>query len=252
MRASQDSQPSDQPQLGLGRRRRTRSPRRLRRSIAWALSSKVSLEGVGEDGPDADPAVGGSRVPRRGPVVPGSLAGPDDADLGHRAGDAGGELPERGAGRRRGLGVRVPPGFERGGGRAEDDVGAVRRLGPLDGDVAGVVAGELVLLVGRVVLLVDDDEGGAVDGGEDGGARADGDARFARGEPGPGRLRALADRPEWRTSTPTGIGLASEAEARRVTKRPAVCGVRAISGTRTIAPRGLSGFAARARWMRWM
>ena len=72
----------------------------------------------------------------------------------------------------------VVPGFERWRGGAEDDW-RLRELGAHHGDVARVVARILFLLVGRVVLFVDDDEAEVGDGREDGRARADDDARFA-------------------------------------------------------------------------
>ncbi len=73
---------------------------------------------------------------------------------------------------------RVAPGLERRGGGAENDGGAAD-FGPHDGDIAGVVAGNLLLLVGRVVLFVDDDQAQVLDRGEDGRAGADDNARFA-------------------------------------------------------------------------
>ena len=51
--------------------------------------------------------------------------------------------------------------------------------------VARVVAGVALVLVGGVVLLVDDDQPEVRDRGEDGGARADGDPRLARAQPPP-------------------------------------------------------------------
>ena len=67
---------------------------------------------------------------------------------------------------------------ERGRGGAEDD-GAGLAETAHDGDVAGVVARRLVLLVAGLVLLVHDDDAEFVDGREDGRARADDDARLA-------------------------------------------------------------------------
>ena len=68
--------------------------------------------------------------------------------------------------------------FQRRRGRAEHDHGAFH-LAAHNGDVARVVAGRLLLLVGMLVLLVHDDQAERFDGGEDGRARADGDARAA-------------------------------------------------------------------------
>ncbi len=58
-------------------------------------------------------------------------------------------------------------------------------VGAVGGDVAGVVARVALLLVGRVVLLVDDDQPEPLDGREDRGARADGDPRLAAAQPPP-------------------------------------------------------------------
>lgn len=49
-------------------------------------------------------------------------------------------------------------------------------MGPLDGDIAAVIAGELVLFVIAGVLLIDDDDAEVGDGCEDGGAGSDDDA----------------------------------------------------------------------------
>jgi len=48
-----------------------------------------------------------------------------------------------------------------------------------DSEVPGVVFGWVFLFVGGLVFLVDDDEAGVFDGGEDGGSGADDDAGFA-------------------------------------------------------------------------
>ncbi len=102
----------------------------------------------------------------------------DDEDAGHLgaegAGGEGEELPIF-------VGVGVVPGFEGGGGGAEED-GDVEHLGAADGDVAAVVFGEVVLFVGGVVFFVDDDEAEVGGGGEDGGACADDDLRPAGGD----------------------------------------------------------------------
>ena len=58
-------------------------------------------------------------------------------------------------------------------------------VGAEGGDVAGVVARVALLLVGGVVLLVDDDQPEALDRGEDRRARADGDPRLARAQAPP-------------------------------------------------------------------
>ena len=67
---------------------------------------------------------------------------------------------------------------------AGDEHGAAVR-GAAAGDRAGVVAGVALLLVGGVVLLVDDDQAEVADRGEDGRARADADARLAAAQPPP-------------------------------------------------------------------
>jgi len=48
-----------------------------------------------------------------------------------------------------------------------------------DGEVAGVVFGRVLLFIGGFVFLIDDDESGIFDGGEDGRAGPDDDAGFA-------------------------------------------------------------------------
>ena len=58
-------------------------------------------------------------------------------------------------------------------------------LGAARGDVAGVVARVALVLVGAVVLLVDDDQPEPLDRREDGRARADADARGARAQAAP-------------------------------------------------------------------
>jgi len=71
-------------------------------------------------------------------------------------------------------GAGVVEAFEGGGGRAEQAMGG-GELGAFDGNVAGVVAGDGVLLVAGFVFFVDDDQAQAGDGGKDGGAGADDD-----------------------------------------------------------------------------
>ena len=77
------------------------------------------------------------------------------------------------------------------GRRAAEDDRHPGDLGELDRGVAGVVAGRVVLLVRRLVLLVDDDHAEPRQGGEDGRARADDDARLAVARPPP-LVEALA------------------------------------------------------------
>ena len=101
-------------------------------------------------------------------VGPAFVEHVDDVDLWEfAAADSLGKVPELGA-----FGLNVGPRFERGCGRAEQDR-AAGGVGSDDGDVAGVVAGELVLLVRRVVLLVDDDEPEVLDRCENRRPRAD-------------------------------------------------------------------------------
>ena len=95
----------------------------------------------------------------------------DDADEGHfLIVDAGGHFEE---------GVFAVAGvvvaFERGGGGTENDDGFFE-LAAHDGAVAGMVARAFLLFVGMLVLFVDDDQAEVIDGSEDGGAGADGDA----------------------------------------------------------------------------
>ena len=76
----------------------------------------------------------------------------------------------------------------RGGADQQPRAGAAGALG---GDRAGVVARVALVLEGRVVLLVDDDQPEVGDRREDGGARADGDPRLA-GAQAPPLVVALA------------------------------------------------------------
>ena len=72
----------------------------------------------------------------------------------------------------------VVPRFERGRGGAKDD-GAALDVGAHDGEIAGVVARRLLLLVARLVLLIDHDQAKALHRREYGRARPDDDARLA-------------------------------------------------------------------------
>ena len=102
------------------------------------------------------------------------LAHVDDFDFGQRTLlDAIGQFDQRVF-----IFLRVEVGLERRRGRAQHDDG-VRHLGAHHGDVAGVVARRFFLLVGRVVLFVDDDQREIGDRRKDGRARADDHARVA-------------------------------------------------------------------------
>ena len=70
------------------------------------------------------------------------------------------------------------PTLERGGGAAEDD-GGFFPTGAQDGHVSGIVAGGLVLLVGRLVLFIDDDHAGIFHWRENRTSRADHDSGMA-------------------------------------------------------------------------
>ena len=124
-----------------------------------------------------------------------------------------------------------------------------RRRAPVDGDRAldrGALRGHgsrvvprvRLLLERRVVLLVDDDEPEPVDGREDRRARADDDARSA-GCAG-ARARRAARPPSARSAEPRRDRRSGRGTARRV------CGVSAISGTRTIVARSRASAAAAA------
>src|SRR5690606_38097988 len=65
----------------------------------------------------------------------------------------------------------VLPAFQ-GRGRGAEDDGAWLEGGAEHGDVAGLVAGDVFLLIGGFVLLIDDDEAEAGQGRENGGAGA--------------------------------------------------------------------------------
>ena len=72
----------------------------------------------------------------------------------------------------------VGPRLQRRRGRTEDDGGA-GQLGAHHSDIASVIAGQLRLLVGSVMLLVDDNQREVGDGRKDSGASADDDVGFA-------------------------------------------------------------------------
>ena len=106
------------------------------------------------------------------------------------------------------------------------------------GDAAGVVARVALVLVGGVVLLVDDDQPESVDRREDRRARADADARLAA-RAGAATRRGARRRESLECRTAT-------VSPKRSTKRETICGVSAISGTSTIAPRPCASAAAAA------
>ena len=106
------------------------------------------------------------------------------------------------------------------------------------GDAPRVVARVALVLVGRVVLLVDDDQAEPLDRREDRRARPDADARLARAQPRP-LVVALARARAWSAGRRRCRRSAS-------TKRDTICGVSAISGTSTITPRPCAS-AARGR-----
>ena len=99
---------------------------------------------------------------------------------------------------------------------------------PLGGDRAGVVARVALVLVGAVVLLVDDDQAEPLERREDRRARADADAGLA--------ARAAAS--TRRGARRRRASSAGPRPCRRSARRSAttICGVSPISGTSTIAP----------------
>ena len=106
------------------------------------------------------------------------------------------------------------------------------------GHVAGVIGDAILLLVGAVVLLIDDDEAELRKGQEQRRARADNDLRLARSDGAPdarARLRALT--PECHST-----GGAPKRAAKRATKGA----VSAISGISTRVWRPASSAAAMA------
>ena len=117
-----------------------------------------------------------------------------------------------------------------------DGDGALERR-PLGRDGACVVARIRLLLEGRVVLLVDDDQPEARTG-----------AKIAERAPTTTRASPVAIRSRSsRRSASLSAGVEhGDASPNRAPKRPTVCGVSAISGTSTIAPRPRSRAAAHA------
>ena len=110
--------------------------------------------------------------------------------------------------------------------------------GPLGGNPAGVVARVGLVLVRSVVLLVDDDDPEVGHRREHRRPRADDHPSLAGGDAAvlgaaPARLRPLC-----RTAT---------VAPNRAVNRGATCGVRAISGTSTIAPRPSSSAGSISR-----
>ena len=111
--------------------------------------------------------------------------------------------------------------------------------GALGGDLAGVVARVALVLVGGVVLLVD--------------RRSGRGRRPARTRPSAARRRP-APRPRAAAATARSAGPGVIRECRtatvspkRAVKRATICGVSAISGTITIAPRPCASAASAAR-----
>ena len=74
--------------------------------------------------------------------------------------------------------ARVVKALQPRGGRSQDD-GRPLLLGPHHRQIPGIVGHPLILLVGRVVFLVDDDEPQIVHGRKDGRPGAHNDFRFA-------------------------------------------------------------------------
>ena len=75
-------------------------------------------------------------------------------------------------------GAGIRPAFQRRRGRAEDDRNA-KLVRPEDGDITGRIAHSVLLLEGRVVFLIDDDQTQARQRREHREARAEHDARLA-------------------------------------------------------------------------
>ena len=107
------------------------------------------------------------------------------------------------------------------------------------GDQPRVVARVALVLVGAVVLLVDDDQPEVGDRREDRAARPDADPRLAAAQ-------AHATR---RSARPRRAWSAGPRRCRRSasTKRSIICGVSPISGTRTSTPRPGRSVSAAAR-----
>ena len=89
------------------------------------------------------------------------------------------------------------------------------------------------------MLLVDADQAESLDRREDSRPRADDDARLAGGDP-------LALVAPLRLGHPR-VEHGDPAAGKRAVKRPSACGVSAISGTRTIAPRPRASASSQAR-----
>ena len=188
------------------------SPRRFSSRIALPPFSAIVAE-LGEQR-------SGQRVPALAPQV-------DDP---HRR-----QLPAEPAAELEPLERRPALGSRR---RASEDGDGPLERRPLGRDRAGVVAGIGLLLVRRVVLLVDADRAR-------GRAPARRPPNAHRRRRAPRRRRsARARRGARPPSAPSGAR--RSASPKRARKRPSACGVSAISGTRTIAPRPRSSAAAQA------
>ena len=188
-----------------------RRPRRFSRRIALPPSSRDPAE-LGEE--------------RRRKRVAGLAAQIDDLHRRHRRTEPAAELEP----------LEPFPAL-RPRRRAPVDRHSALERGPLRRDRARVVAGVGLLLVGGVVLLVDADQAETQHRREDGRAGSDDDRRLSPRRSA--RARRAAPPPFRRWST-------AMRSPKRAWNRPRVCGVSAISGTRTIAPRPRSSAAAHA------
>ena len=189
---------------------RARLPRRLRRRIALPPPS-ASLPELGEERRR-------ERVARLAPEI-------DDPHRRERAREPAAELEP----------LQPLPALRPRRRAAVDGDRALER-GALRGDGARVVARVGLLLVGGVVLLVDADQPERGNRGEDRGAGADDDRRLAEAIRSRSSRRSASVSAEWRTATRS---------PKRARKRPSACGVSAISGTSTIAPRPRASASAR-------
>ena len=192
-----------------------------RRRDAAAVQQQDRLAAVAGHGVEPRDEGRGQRVARLAAQV-------DDLDGRQGGGDAAAELEPL---------ERRPALRARRGGAVDGD--RLLERGPLRGDRSRVIPRVGLLLVGGVVLLVDADRRRGRGTGAKTAERAPTTTRASpRATRSRSSRRSASPSEEWRTAT---------VSPKRAVKRASVCGVSAISGTRTIAPRPRASASSHAR-----